>query len=82
MTENHLPAAIADFIDATNRADSDAFVAAFTGDAYLNDWGTSSCAVGGSRACGSADRARRPPGQRAAGKVVALACLPVSLAAG
>ena len=39
MTENQLPAAIADFIDATNRADSDAFVAAFTGDAYLNDWG-------------------------------------------
>jgi hypothetical protein len=39
MTENHLPAAIADFIEATNRGDSDAFVAAFTQDAYLTDWG-------------------------------------------
>jgi ketosteroid isomerase-like protein len=38
-TGNHLPAAIQDFIDATNRGDSDAFAAAFTEDAYLNDWG-------------------------------------------
>ena len=36
---NPLPAAIQDFIDATNRGDSDAFAAAFTEDAYLNDWG-------------------------------------------
>jgi hypothetical protein len=39
MTENNLPAAIQDFIEATNHADSGAFVAAFTEDAYLNDWG-------------------------------------------
>jgi hypothetical protein len=39
MTENHLPAAIQNFIEATNRGDSGAFVAAFTEDAYLNDWG-------------------------------------------
>jgi hypothetical protein len=39
MTENDLPVAIRDFIAATNRGDSDAFVAAFTEDAYLNDWG-------------------------------------------
>jgi ketosteroid isomerase-like protein len=39
MSENHLPVAIANFVDATNRGDSDAFVAAFTEDAYLNDWG-------------------------------------------
>ena len=39
MTENQLPAAIANFVDATNRGDSDAFVAAFTEDADLNDWG-------------------------------------------
>jgi len=32
MTENHLPAAIQNFIEATNRGDSDAFVAAFTED--------------------------------------------------
>jgi hypothetical protein len=37
MTENRLPAPITDFIEATNRADSDAFVAAFTQDAYLSD---------------------------------------------
>jgi len=34
-----LPAAIRTFIDATNRGDSDAFVAAFTTDAHLDDWG-------------------------------------------
>jgi len=40
MTENNnLPAAIQTFIEATNRGDSEAFVAAFTEDAYLNDWG-------------------------------------------
>ena len=39
MTDTHLPASIRTFIDATNSADSDAFVAAFTADAYLNDWG-------------------------------------------
>jgi ketosteroid isomerase-like protein len=39
MTENPLPAAIAQFVDATNRGDTEAFVAAFTEDAYINDWG-------------------------------------------
>ena len=39
MTDSHLPAAIQNFIEATNRGDSDAFVAAFTEDAYLNYWG-------------------------------------------
>jgi len=38
-TEKDLPDAIQAFIDATNRGDSDAFVAAFSEDAYLNDWG-------------------------------------------
>ena len=33
------PAAIRAFIDATNAGDSDAFVAAFTPDATLDDWG-------------------------------------------
>jgi hypothetical protein len=33
------PRAIRAFIDATNAGDSDAFVAAFTPDAMLNDWG-------------------------------------------
>ena len=39
MAEGDLPIAIRNFIEATNRADSDAFVAVFTEDAYLNDWG-------------------------------------------
>ncbi|MEU4480563.1 nuclear transport factor 2 family protein [Micromonospora sp. NPDC023966] len=39
MSSTSIPAPIQTFIDATNRADSEAFVAAFTDDAYLNDWG-------------------------------------------
>ncbi|SDK79650.1 nuclear transport factor 2 family protein [Nonomuraea jiangxiensis] len=39
MTVTGTPAAIRTFIDATNSADSAAFAAAFTDDAYLNDWG-------------------------------------------
>ena len=34
-----VPAAVQAMVDATNAGDSDAFVAAFTSDAYLNDWG-------------------------------------------
>lgn len=34
-----LPAAIREFVDSTNAGDTDRFVAAFTEDAYLNDWG-------------------------------------------
>ncbi|MFC0430348.1 TetR/AcrR family transcriptional regulator C-terminal ligand-binding domain-containing protein [Kutzneria buriramensis] len=33
------PAAIQAFVDATNSADTEAFVAAFTEDAFLDDWG-------------------------------------------
>ncbi len=39
MNDPQVPAAIRTFIDATNAADSDAFAAAFTTDASLNDWG-------------------------------------------
>ncbi|GGJ28764.1 nuclear transport factor 2 family protein [Streptomyces brasiliensis] len=39
MTDIELPDAIRTFIEATNARDSEAFVAAFTLDAYLNDWG-------------------------------------------
>lgn len=34
-----LPPPIREFIDATNSGDTERFVAAFTEDAYLNDWG-------------------------------------------
>ncbi|MFI9543779.1 nuclear transport factor 2 family protein [Streptomyces sp. NPDC052016] len=37
--DNELPHAVRVFIDATNHGDSEAFVAAFTPDAHLNDWG-------------------------------------------
>ncbi|WP_448808765.1 nuclear transport factor 2 family protein [Agromyces bauzanensis] len=39
MSELSMPTAIQSFFDATNRGDSEAFVAAFGDDAYLNDWG-------------------------------------------
>ncbi|UAJ80730.1 nuclear transport factor 2 family protein [Leifsonia sp. ZF2019] len=39
MTDEQLPAPIAEFVRATNAGDSDAFVAAFTDDAELIDWG-------------------------------------------
>ena len=34
-----VPAPIQAMVDATNAGDSDAFVASFTADAYLEDWG-------------------------------------------
>jgi ketosteroid isomerase-like protein len=34
-----LPHAVATFVEATNRGDTNAFLAAFTADAVLNDWG-------------------------------------------
>ncbi|MBM7503619.1 nuclear transport factor 2 family protein [Agromyces aurantiacus] len=39
MTDTRIPPAIQQFVDATNRGDSAAFVEAFADDAYLNDWG-------------------------------------------
>jgi ketosteroid isomerase-like protein len=34
-----LPDSVRAFVEATNRGDTDAFLAAFTADAVLNDWG-------------------------------------------
>jgi hypothetical protein len=39
MANVELPSAIRTFIDTTNSGDTDGFVASFTKDAYLNDWG-------------------------------------------
>jgi hypothetical protein len=39
MSTTDIPAAIQAFIDSTNRGDSEAFTAAFTHDAHLDDWG-------------------------------------------
>jgi hypothetical protein len=49
------PDAIQAFVDATNRGDSEAFVAAFTGDAHLDDWGRSFHGHDGVRAWDSTD---------------------------
>jgi ketosteroid isomerase-like protein len=34
-----VPAVVQEFVDATNAGDTERFVATFTDDAYLNDWG-------------------------------------------
>src|SRR3546814_14648081 len=39
MARSSLPAPIAAFIEATNAGDTDAFLAAFTEDAVVSDWG-------------------------------------------
>ena len=39
MTSSDVPAPVQAFVDATNAGDSAAFVAAFTEDAFLSDWG-------------------------------------------
>ncbi|WP_166981069.1 nuclear transport factor 2 family protein [Paramicrobacterium fandaimingii] len=39
MSTASLPGPIQEFIDATNSGDTERFVAAFSEDAYLNDWG-------------------------------------------
>jgi SnoaL-like domain len=41
MTDTPTPDAIQAFVDATNSGDTEAFAAAFTADAHLDDWGRS-----------------------------------------
>lgn len=36
----NVPAPVAAFVDAINNADTDAFVALFTDDGFVDDWGT------------------------------------------
>ena len=50
-----VPAAIQAFVDATNSADSDAFVAAFAPDAHLDDWGRTFSGHEGIRSWDSTD---------------------------
>jgi ketosteroid isomerase-like protein len=49
------PSAIQAFVDATNAADTDAFVASFTPDAHLDDWGRSFHGHDGIRSWDSTD---------------------------
>ena len=39
MTDHALPAPVRSMIDAINAADTDAFVASFAPDGYVDDWG-------------------------------------------
>jgi hypothetical protein len=39
MSEATLPAAVSAVVDAINAGDTEAFVAAFTPDGFVNDWG-------------------------------------------
>ncbi len=52
---SEIPPAVQRMIDATNDGDSDAFVAAFADDAYLEDWGRGFHGLEGVRAWDSTD---------------------------
>ncbi|SDK92149.1 SnoaL-like domain-containing protein [Glycomyces sambucus] len=39
MTTTELPSPIQEFVDATNAGDTERFLAVFTEDAFLSDWG-------------------------------------------
>jgi ketosteroid isomerase-like protein len=54
MTEP-LPAPIRAVVDATNAGDTEAFVAAFTDDAVINDWGREFTGHDGARSWDSTD---------------------------
>lgn len=55
MTELHLPAPVQALVDAINAADADAFVAAFTADGFVSDWGTVMAGPDGVRAWADSD---------------------------
>lgn len=50
-----LPAPIQSFIDTTNRGDTEAFVAVFTDDAHLEDWGRAFRGHDGARSWNASD---------------------------
>ncbi len=62
-----IPAPIQRMIDATNAGDSDAFVDAFTDDAYLEDWGKGFHGHDGVRSWDSTDNIGRKSHFEAAG---------------
>jgi len=51
-----LPAPVTAFVDAINRADTDAFVALFTEDGLIDDWGSGARQWAGSDAIGAGAR--------------------------
>lgn len=55
MTEAALPAPVQTMVDAINAADADGFVAAFTPDGFVDDWGTVRSGADGVRSWADSD---------------------------
>lgn len=55
MSAGELPTPVQAMIDAINAADTDAFVAAFTADGFVDDWGTVKSGPDGVRAWAGSD---------------------------
>ncbi|WP_282846927.1 nuclear transport factor 2 family protein [Microbacterium oxydans] len=55
MSDSTLPVPVRAMIDAINAADTDAFVAAFTADGFVSDWGTIKAGSDGVRAWADSD---------------------------
>lgn len=55
MSEITLPAPVQAMVDAINSADTEAFVAAFTADGFVNDWGTVKSGPDGVRSWAGSD---------------------------
>lgn len=55
MSEIVLPAPVRVMIDAINAADTDAFVAAFTAEGFVSDWGTVKAGPAGVRSWAGSD---------------------------
>lgn len=55
MSDRTVPAPVKALVDAINEADTDAFVAAFTPDGFVSDWGTVTTGPDGVRAWAHSD---------------------------
>lgn len=55
MSDTTVPAPVQALVDAINDADTDAFVAAFTADGFVSDWGTVKAGPEGVRAWADSD---------------------------
>jgi hypothetical protein len=52
---DQIPAPVQNFVDAINNADTDAFVALFTADGFIDDWGRKLPGHGGARSWANSD---------------------------
>lgn len=55
MSQPEVPAPVQAMVDAINDADTDAFVAAFTADGFVSDWGTVKSGPDGVRSWAGSD---------------------------